>query len=233
LRGRVPRGEQTPCDFTTGHAVRLWPLQVTQAEFTGAPQDLPLARLGLAGRAGRALSALRIRIEVGGGQRLEDLDLDQLVFHLNGQDLQMQRLLEVVMGHTVAVLGHDTARPVAWINKLPPGAVRHEGFADDQALLPGDARVFQGYRLLQEYFAFAQRYLFISINGLKHGLRTPAPPQGAQRDTRAFDLTLLFSVAAPELEGAISAANLALHCARHAANVRIPRGHRPQPSAGL
>jgi type VI secretion system protein ImpG len=213
LRGRVPRGEQTPCDFTTGHAVRLWPLQVTQAEFTGAPQDLPLARLGLAGRAGRALSALRIRIEVGGGQRLEDLDLDQLVFHLNGQDLQMQRLLEVVMGHTVAVLGHDTARPVAWINKLPPGAVRHEGFADDQALLPGDARVFQGYRLLQEYFAFAQRYLFISINGLKHGLRTPAPPQGAQRDTRAFDLTLLFSVAAPELEGAISAANLALHCA--------------------
>ncbi|MGE8687250.1 MAG: type VI secretion system baseplate subunit TssF [Achromobacter sp.] len=212
LRGRVARGEQTPCDFTTGHALRLWPLQVTQAEFTAAPQDLPLARLGLAGRTGRVLSALRIRIEVGGGQRLEDLDLDQLVFHLNGQDVQMQRLLEVVMGHTVAVLGHDTARPVAWINKLPPGSVRHEGFADDQALLPGDARVFQGYRLLQEYFAFAQRYLFFSVNGLKSGLRTPPQPQGAQRDTRAFDLTLLFSVAAPELEGAISAGNLALHC---------------------
>lgn len=212
LRGRVARGEQTPCDFTTGHALRLWPLQVTQAEFTAAPQDLPLARLGLAGRAARVLSALRIRIEVGGGQRLEDLDLDQLVFHLNGQDLQMQRLLEVLMGHTVAVLGHDTARPVAWINRLPPDAVRHEGFADEQALLPADARVFQGYRLLQEYFAFAQRYLFFSINGLKQGLRTPAPPQGAQRETRAFDLTLLFSMAAPELEGAISAANLALHC---------------------
>ncbi|MGS1008387.1 type VI secretion system baseplate subunit TssF [Achromobacter anxifer] len=212
LRGRVARGEQTPCDFTTGHALRLWPLQVTQAEFTAAPQDLPLARLGLAGRTARVLSALRIRIEVCGGQRLEDLDLDQLVFHLNGQDLQMQRLLEVVMGHTVAVLGHDTARPVTWLNRLPPGAVRHEGFADEQALLPGDARVFQGYRLLQEYFAFAQRYLFFSINGLKQGLRTRALPQGAQRETRAFDLTLLFSMAAPELEGAISAANLALHC---------------------
>ncbi|CAB3669244.1 type VI secretion system baseplate subunit TssF [Achromobacter pestifer] len=207
LRGRVPRGEQTSCEFTTGHAVRLWPLQVTQAEFTAAPQDLPLARLGLAGRAGRVLSALRIRIEVGGGQRMEDLDLDQLVFHLNGQDLQMQRLLEVVMGHTVAVLGHDTARPVAWVNKLPASAVRHEGFADDQALLPGDARVFQGYRLLQEYFAFPQRYLFFSVNGLKAGLRS-----AAQRETRAFDLTLLFSVATPELEGAISAGNLALHC---------------------
>lgn len=227
LRGRVPRGEQTPCEFTTGHAVRLWPLQVTQADFTAAPQDLPLARLGLAGRAGRVLSALRIRIEIGGGQRLEDLDLDQLVFHLNGQDLQMQRLLEVLMGHTVAVLGHDTARPVAWINKLPATAVRHEGFADDQALLPGDARVFQGYRLLQEYFAFAQRYLFFSVNGLKAGLKTGAragsgagspgaaqsPSQGTPRDTRAFDLTFLFSVAAPELEGAVSADNLALHCA--------------------
>ncbi|EHK62810.1 type VI secretion system baseplate subunit TssF [Achromobacter arsenitoxydans] len=213
LRGRVPRGEQTPCEFTTGHAVRLWPLQVTQAEFTAAPQDLPLARLGLGGRAARVLSALRIRLQVGGGQRLEDLNLDQLVFHLSGQDLQMQRLLEVIMGHTVAVLGHDAARPVGWISRLPASAIRHEGFADDQALLPGDARVFQGYRLLQEYFAFAQRYLFFSINGLKTGLRSRTQASGPQGDTREFELTLLFSAAAPELEGAIEASNLALHCA--------------------
>src|SRR5690606_9679335 len=135
------------------------------------------------------------------------------VFHLAGQDLQMQRLLEVIMGHTVAVLGHDTARPVSWINKLPASAVRHEGFDDDQALLPADSRVFQGYRLLQEYFAFPRRYLFFSLNGLKQGLRTPPLPGAARRETRRFDLTLLFSTAAPELEGAIAAEHLALHCA--------------------
>jgi type VI secretion system protein ImpG len=211
LRGKVPRGEQTPAEFMTGHHARLWPLRVVDASFGAPPPDLPLTRLGLGGRNARALSALRIRIEVCGGLRLEDLDLDQLVFYLNGQDLQMQRLLEVVMGHTVAVLGHDSARPAAWINRMPAGAVRHEGFDDDQALLPTDARIFQGYRLLQEYFAFPRRYLFFSVNGLKHGLRTAAPA-GKQRETRSFDLTLLFSAAAPELEGAISAENLPLHC---------------------
>ncbi|ARP91783.1 type VI secretion system protein ImpG [Bordetella genomosp. 9] len=211
LRGKVPRGEQTPVEFMTGHAVRLWPLRVAEASFGGPPQDLPLARLGLGGRAARVLSALRLRIEVCGGVRLEDLDLDRLVFYLNGQDLQMQRLLEIVMGHTVAVLAHDSARPTAWIHRLPADAVRHEGFDDDQALLPADSRVFQGYRLLQEYFAFARRFLFFSVNGLKHGLRT-APRDGKPPETRAFDLTLLFSAAAPELEGAISAENLPLHC---------------------
>ncbi|ARP87824.1 type VI secretion system baseplate subunit TssF [Bordetella genomosp. 9] len=211
LRGKVPRGEQTPVEFMTGHAVRLWPLRVAEASFGGPPQDLPLARLGLGGRAARVLSALRLRIEVCGGVRLEDLDLDRLVFYLNGQDLQMQRLLEIVMGHTVAVLAHDSARPTAWIHRLPADAVRHEGFGDDQALLPADSRVFQGYRLLQEYFAFARRFLFFSVNGLKHGLRT-APRDGKPPETRAFDLTLLFSAAAPELEGAISAENLPLHC---------------------
>lgn len=211
LRGKVPRGEQTPVEFMTGHAVRLWPLRVAEASFDGPPQDLPLARLGLGGRAARVLSALRLRIEVCGGVRLEDLDLDRLVFYLNGQDLQMQRLLEIVMGHTVAVLAHDSARPTAWIHRLPADAVRHEGFGDDQALLPADSRVFQGYRLLQEYFAFARRFLFFSVNGLKRGLRT-APRDGKPPETRAFDLTLLFSAAAPELEGAISAENLPLHC---------------------
>jgi len=212
LRGRLARGEQTPCEFMTGHAVRLWPLRVAEAEFTGPPPDLPLARLGLGGRGANVAAALRLRIEVCGGVDLEELDLDQLVFYLNGQDVPMQRLLELLMGHTVAVLGHDCARPVGWINRLPPDAVRHEGFGDEQALLPTDTRVFQGYRLLQEYFACPRRYLFFSLNGLKQGLRTPRPAQGAQ-GTRRFDLTVLLSAAAPELEGAISADDLALHCA--------------------
>jgi type VI secretion system protein ImpG len=212
LRGKVPRGEQTPAEFMTGHRLKLWPLRVVEASFGAPPPDLPLTRLGLGGRGARVLSALRIRVEVCGGVRLEDLDLDQLTFYLNGQDLQMQRLLEVVMGHTVAVLGHDSARPAGWINRMPAGAVRHEGFDDDQALLPADARVFQGYRLLQEYFAFPRRYLFFSVNGLKNGLRTPAGRADKPRETRSFDLTLLFSAAAPELEGAIAAENLPLHC---------------------
>jgi type VI secretion system protein ImpG len=241
LRGRLPKGEQTPCDFQTSHDVTLWPLRVDSAEFTGPPPDLPLARLGLGGRNAQVLSALRIRVEVCGGAQLDKLDLDSLVFHLNGQDLQMQRLLELVMGHTVAVLCHDSERPLGWVEKLPPSAIRHEGFDDDQAMLPADHRLFQGYRLLQEYFAFPQRFLFFSVNGLQRALRksaaaaqlTGAGAGAGANAPRLFEITLLLSAAAPELESAIDASNVALHCTpainlfpRRADRVAVtPRNH--------
>ncbi|OZI38565.1 type VI secretion system protein ImpG [Bordetella genomosp. 10] len=240
LRGRLPKGEQTPCDFQTCHDLTLWPLRVDGAEFTGAPSDLPLARMGLAGRGAGVLSALRIRLEVCGGAELDKLDLDSLVLHLNGQDVPMQRLLELMMGHTVAVLCHDAQAPFGWMEKLPASAVRHEGFEDGQAMLPADRRLFQGYRLLQEYFAFPQRFLFASINGLRRALAGAARAgtgagvgASGPRSPRHFCITLLFSRAAPELEGAVNASNIALHCTpainlfpRRADRVAVtPRNH--------
>ncbi len=74
LRGRVPRGEQTPCELRPGTPCACGP--ASRLPTSPPPQDVPLARLGLAGRAGRVLSALRIlRIEMAYGQRLEDLIL--------------------------------------------------------------------------------------------------------------------------------------------------------------
>ncbi len=209
LRGGLAPGEQTRSEFTTGHDLMLWPLRVVSAALTEPPVDLPLARMGLGGRATPVRSALRLRIEVCGGALLSELDLDQLVFFLNGQDVQMTRLLELVAGNCHAVLCHGTQRPTGYLGRLDAGAIRHEGFEAGQALLPADARVFQGYRLLQEYFAFPERFLFFSISGLKPHLQGIA----REAETKAFDLTLLLTQSAPELEGVINAEHLALHCA--------------------
>ena len=43
--------------------------------------------------------------------------------------------------------------------QLSSDALRQEGFDADQALLPDDLRNFDGYRLLQEYFAFPARFV--------------------------------------------------------------------------
>jgi type VI secretion system protein ImpG len=67
------------------------------------------------------------------------------------------------------------AHPTAWHKLLPKTALQPRGFADeDDALLPSGQRSFQGYRLLQEYFAFAQRFMFVEVNGLAQP-RAPAP----------------------------------------------------------
>ena len=211
LRGHVAPGEQTPCEFSTGHAMTLWPLVVEHAEIMGVPGDLPLAGMGLGGRQAPVRAALRIRLAVKGGNSLEALDLDQLMFHLNGRDAPMQRLLSLLMAQGTAVICHDSDASMRWVHRLSHDTLRHEGFDDEQALLPCASRSFQGYRLLQEYFAFAARFLFFSVNGLA-AIKPALARANIKNGTRSFCLTVLLPDQATDLESIIDASHLALHC---------------------
>ena len=41
------------------------------------------------------------------------------------------------------------------------------GFEEDEALLPYPKRSFDGYRLLQEYFTFSEKFLFFELKLLE------------------------------------------------------------------
>jgi type VI secretion system protein ImpG len=79
------------------------------------------------------------------------------------------------------------------------------GFENDQGMLPYSPRVFPGYRLLSEYFAFPQKFLFFEIAGL-----TPAI---LGRFGNAMEIQLHLNRAVPELEQNISADGFRLGCA--------------------
>jgi len=49
---------------------------------------------------------------------------------------------------------------------LPANNLKPSGFARDQAMLPYPPNSFDGYRLLTEFFALPQKFLFIDIDGL-------------------------------------------------------------------
>ena len=76
------------------------------------------------------------------------------------------------------------------------------GFDDDEALLPAEERSFRGYRLLSEFFACPERFLFARLKGLR---RAFAEAQGGP-----VDVILLFGRSAPALVGALSPANFRL-----------------------
>jgi type VI secretion system protein ImpG len=48
---------------------------------------------------------------------------------------------------------------------LPGSALRPVGFENDEGMLPYSPRSFVGYRLLQEYFTFPDKYLFLDLPG--------------------------------------------------------------------
>jgi type VI secretion system protein ImpG len=201
LRAQIPKGEQTACEFQTAHDVTLWPLEIVEASLTGAPPDLPVNRYATT-RPVRG--AIRLRLRTAMGLPLAQLALDRLTVFLAGTDDVASRLHELLLSRACGVLVCGPERPAKWCGFRPADVVVPEGFGEAQALFPYEARSFQGYRLLHEYFAFPQRFQFVSITGLAASLRA------APGDT--FDVVVLLDRNVPDLERVVDAKQFALYC---------------------
>jgi type VI secretion system protein ImpG len=167
LRGQMPRGEQTACQFRTAHDVTLWPIEIADARYMPLAPDLPLNALPL-GEPVRGV--LRLRLRATASLPFEQIAPDRLTLFLAGPDEVALKLYELVLGSGLGVLVTPPARPVPWFEWLGREAIQPVGFASDQALLPYTSRSFSGYRLLHEYFAFPERLRFVELAGLKKAL---------------------------------------------------------------
>ena len=195
------KASATACEFRTAHALTMWPLEITQVEYFSQAADLPLAALP---EWRRYRSGLRIRLRTTAGLDFSRIALRDLRLHLAGIDEVAYRLHDLVIGHTMGLLVLPTRRPAAWHEALDAAAVEAAGFDDDEALLPPTLRGFAGYRLLQEYFAFPQRFLFFDLQGLGDALRR-------HTDTEV-DVVLLFDRLDNALLQSVDAGALALNC---------------------
>ncbi|WP_145519389.1 type VI secretion system baseplate subunit TssF [Yersinia bercovieri] len=190
------------CSYTTAHNVTLQPIRLKQIELTGIPTDIPLSTLDP--HLKHCVSALRIRLECDETVTLNDMKLDQLVFFLAGPDQQAVQLLELLMQHNIGVVYQTVEeQPQRWL--LAKESLRQEGFEPEQALLPSDQRNFEGYRLLQEYFAFPARFQFFSVNGLPRQLNNKSA-------LCQFEIVVLLDSQSEFLERVVDINHLALHC---------------------
>jgi type VI secretion system protein ImpG len=201
LRAKLPAHEQTACEFRTAHDLTLWPLKLVQARLSAAPPDLPVAgyRWGAPIRG-----ALRLMFETTGQIDVSALKLDALPLFLAGTPDIASRLQELIHTQCLGLLVHSGSLPARGLVPFPAEAIQPEGFAAEQALLPQGSRGFDGYRLLHEYFAFPERYRFISINGLQRAL--------SQIQGQRFEVVVLLKAALPSLEAHVDAGNFLLHC---------------------
>ncbi|HEU0204907.1 MAG TPA: type VI secretion system baseplate subunit TssF [Burkholderiaceae bacterium] len=202
LRSQPGRGEGGVCEYRTAHDTTLWPIELVQARYFrygGELGGVALPRLSAA-RAG-----VRLRLRSTAGLLFNQIALDRLALHLRGSDALPVQLYELLLAHAVGVVAHPASGPAAWHVAVPAErALRRVGFADDEALLPYGPRSFQGYRLLQEYFAFPQRFLFVELAGLQPAL--------ARCSGDELDVIVLLDRSDPALERLIDAANFALFC---------------------
>lgn len=171
----IPRGSMVcsraihnvQCRFCSAYDVRLWPIEVSGAT-CGKSADL------VAGAGDqKAGFAVRLELRLLGANKLSDFNIKELRFRIGG-DAQaaywiyeaLRTRLRRVMVRLLAGPGKPDHAARRDFTSLPPEAVRPVGFDREEALLPVAETSFQGYRLLQEYFAYPQKFLFFDLSGL-------------------------------------------------------------------
>lgn len=199
LRSQIGKGERTACTFSTAHEVRLLPLTVTELRyFTRDLAELNLPR-DLGGRA-----ALRLRLRKTIPNPFVEIRADPLALHIRGAAELPAQIYEQIFAHKAKLIVQSPADRSAKPAVFGPQHIRRLGFAPEQALLPPAPQGFEGYRLLREYFAFPQRFLFCELAGFQNALAGVAGDE--------LDLVILLDDVDTRLEGRVDKTCLELHC---------------------
>lgn len=213
VRGVLGKGERTACEYRTAHDLTLWPLELTEVRYL---HGSALAAVG--GAIPRAAAAaIRLRLRTTAELTFDQLALERLPIFLRGSDALRMQVYEQLLGHVLGTMVQPVGQPPPWRVSLKKDCIRRVGFSDGEALLPYSPRSFQGYRLLQEYFAFPDRYLFVELTGLGPAVRRC---QGDQ-----LELLVLLDEHDQSLEDAFDASLFALFCSP-AVNLTVKRCDR-------
>ncbi len=149
------------CSFRTCYPVTLWPMRIAGASVS------PVSRFVASGAPADAAAVIRIEVECLGGVRFEQLPIPFLRFYLNGESAAVHTLYEFLflnsLSVTIRALPARDGSPQAW---LPPASLEQVGFTSSEGVLPYSDRSFLGYRLLQEYFTFPEKFFFFDLKGL-------------------------------------------------------------------
>lgn len=150
----------TPCKFRTCYDTTLWPIEVKAADWRSPDRvQNPLQIPG-------AVAAIRVELHCFRDVSFSKLDLKTLRMFLQGDGTVVHTLLELLSNNCIRIVARDLAAPAQKVVMLPPGSVRQVGFAPDEGLVPFPRRSFWGYRLLEEYFSFPEKFCFVDLGGM-------------------------------------------------------------------
>lgn len=151
-----------PCSFRTCYETKLWPISVEAVELS-AP-----ARLKPAVRASDSALAIRMELRCARDLTFASLQPPSLRFYLDGESGFVNTVYELLFSRLNRIVIRDLApnsrrSPIT----LPASALGAVGFDRDDAMVPYPASSFAGHRMLMEYFAFPEKFLFAELGELR------------------------------------------------------------------
>ena len=151
-----------PCTFRTSYDTTLWPLTVSAAELR------PPSQLKPAVKTSDSAWAIRLELKCARDVSFTTLKPDKLRFYLDGESGLVNILYELLFSRLNRIQIRDLTpnsrqAPVF----LPASALQPVGFNQDEGMVAYPSASFAGHRLLFEYFAFPEKFLFIDLTGLE------------------------------------------------------------------
>jgi type VI secretion system protein ImpG len=162
LNSRPVQGVGIPCKFRTCYDVTFWPVEVADAEWKTPDRLQPAIKVS------DAVAAARIELRCLADVTFSKMSMDRLRFYLSGEGNLVYALHELLSNNCVQVVVRDpTPRSKVQPVYLPREALTPVGFGEEEGILPYPRRSFLGYRLLQEYFCFPEKFFFVELKGLE------------------------------------------------------------------
>jgi type VI secretion system protein ImpG len=192
--------EGVRCKFRTTSPVTLWPLRVEGAEALALNEGEPGCPPGARG-------AVRIRLKTAAALPLLRLAADRLSFFLDGDPATVHRVYELIFRAPLGVLVRlpaGASDPKFTPTFLPSTALEPGGFTPEEMILPAPPQSSAALLLLQEYFAFPDKFLFAGISGLSRAFSRVSGDEA--------ELLILLDHYPGELVGKLSPANFKLGC---------------------
>jgi type VI secretion system protein ImpG len=188
--------EGVQCRFRTCYSLTLWPIEVVSAKLE-PPEPSQWTT--------KAAGVLRLELQTVGGVSFQELSVDRLRFYLQGENQLAFGLYELLLNNAIGIRGRLSGGKAGGRRDftLPLENLHAVGFESDEGLLPYPPHALLGYRLLQEYFTFPQKFLFIELEGLR----------AAAQNTTGTKLEVLIGLnKLPRQDQAIGASNFKLTC---------------------
>lgn len=149
------------CKFRTCYDTAVLPVRVAQARWA-APE-----RLQPAVKSSGAAAACSIELACFPDVQFSKLGLTSIGFYFNGESTLIHTLYELLFNNCARILLRNPGDERAAAIELPLDSLRAKGFDEADAMLPFPRRSFTGYRIVQEYFAFPEKFFFAELANLE------------------------------------------------------------------
>ena len=156
----IQSNENVVCKFQTGYDLKIFPIVVEDAKI--------FVRDGLKLPDELTSSSHILKLHLKSkGVTFEEMQgvLNELPVYLSGDSVVVSILYDSLFFATGRIIAEDLEGKKTYI--FPNDSLKNIGFSKEESIIPGAFNGHAAYRLIQEFFAFPQKFLFFNITNIK------------------------------------------------------------------